>query len=309
MNLRVVEVGDTGQYISLYRGFLVVTRGKEERGRVPLDDIAVLLVSGFGNSISTNVINELVDRNVPVIFCGDTQHPSGMVWPVDSHHIQNQRLQLQIECSVPLKKRLWQAVTRQKILAQSHTLLFFGEKDEGLRALSGRVLSGDPDNLEAQAARRYWPALLGPGFHRDRSCGGANALLNYGYAILRGATARAVASSGLHPTLGIHHQNQANPFCLVDDMMEPFRPVVDAVVKQLVMDGHTEVVPHTKRILAMLLTVDFQTIQGITPLATALVYMAQSLVRSMEQKKPVLEFPLTPMPLLWEKEGAVSAPH
>ncbi|NIQ00045.1 MAG: type II CRISPR-associated endonuclease Cas1, partial [Nitrospinaceae bacterium] len=153
------------------------------------------------------------------------------------------------------------------------------------------VGSGDPENCEAQAARRYWKPLMGPAFKRDVKAEGVNSLLNYGYAVLRAATARAVAASGLHPALSLHHHNQANPFGLVDDLMEPFRPCVDQVVRKLKDEGLEEVIPDTKRQLAAVLDMDLKTERGTTPLSNTLFHMAQSLVTSYETRKDCLILP------------------
>ena len=148
-----------------------------------------------------------------------------------------------------------------------------------------------PDNVEAQAARRYWPMLFGTGFRRDRFGEMPNPLLNYGYTVLRAAAARAVVSAGLHPSLGIHHHNRTNPMCLVDDLMEPFRPLVDYPVACLVRSGCEEVTTEAKRALAGILTTDMNTDRGASPLQTCLERAAQSLAQSFEDKTISLTFP------------------
>lgn len=288
---RVVEIAETGNYLSLHRGFLVVTAGKEEKGRVPLDDIAVLLISGHGNSLSTNVVNKLVEKGAQIVFCGPNFQPSGLIWPMDSHHLQQHRIHLQIEVSQPLKKRLWQTLVRAKIGHQAEVLKQAGKPDPMLESLVKRVGSGDPENCEAQAARRYWKPLLGDDFKRDTDAGGANAFLNYGYAVLRAATARAVSAVGLHPTLSLHHRNKENPFGLVDDLMEPFRPCVDVLVRELQDKGEEELTPSNKQCLASVLHRDLQGPGGVSPLANCLLRLAQSLVASYEEKKDRLILP------------------
>ena len=157
-----------------------------------------------------------------------------------------------------------------------------------------RVKSGDPDNVEAQAARRYWHMLFGSDFRRDRFGDMPNPLLNYGYTVLRAAVARAVVAAGLHPSLGIHHHNRANPMCLVDDLMEPFRPLVDYAVACLVRSGCEEMTAEAKRALAGILTVDMNADRGVSPLQTCLERAAQSLAQSFEDKTPSLTFPGPP---------------
>lgn len=300
---RVVEIADTGRHLSLYRGFLVVKAEQQEQGRVPLSDISVLMLSGHGNSLSTNMVNKLLENGSMIVFCGSNFHPSGLVWPMASHHLQQKRLHDQIAVSKPLKKRLWQTLVQAKIKNQADLLETFGASDPTLQGLVQRVGSGDPENCEAQAARRYWKPLMGPEFKRDVKAEGINGLLNYGYAVLRAATARAVASTGLHPALSLHHHNQSNPFGLVDDLMEPFRPWVDGVVRRIRDEGIEEVIPKTKRQLAAVLDLDMKTDKGNTPLSNCLFRLAQSLVTSYENKKDCLVLPEGPKELQGDEDS------
>ena len=167
--------------------------------------------------------------------------------------------------------------------------------DGGLDGLARRVKSGDPENMEAQADRRYWQLLFGPDFQRERFGEMPNPLLNYGYTVLRAATARAVAAAGLHPSLGIHHHNRYDAMCLVDDLMEPFRPAVDYAVVRLIESGCAEVSPEAKRALVAVLAVDMSTERGTTPLETCLERAAQSLAQSFVDKRPSLDFPARPI--------------
>lgn len=288
---RVVELQEQGNHAHLERGFLVVEKSGQEAGRVPLDDIAVLLFSGPGNSISTNLITALAERSVCAVVCGGNYHPKAMVLPYDSHHLHRQRLEAQINASEPLKKRLWQQIIRAKVENQSSCLRRCTQPDPTLDVLVHRVGSGDPENIEAQAARRYWAGLFDEGFTRDPARPGINALLNYGYAVLRAATARALVAAGLYPALGLHHTNQANAFVLADDMMEPFRPLVDAHVHKIWSTGSSEVNTTAKRTLAKLLVADVSTVDGHTILATALHASAQSLARSLLDGTASLDLP------------------
>jgi len=299
---RVVEITDHELHLSLYRGFMQVKKDSEEVGRVPLADMSVLLWSSLGSSISSRLISALLDNNVMIVFCGENFHPKGMIWPMEGHHAHAGRLELQTAVSLPLQKRLWQQIVMAKIRAQGSALKHFSLSDKGLTALSERVSSGDKEHLEAQAARRYWPALMGPGFHRDRQAGGINAMLNYGYAVLRAATARAVSACGLHPAFGLHHRNDLNPFRLVDDLMEPFRPMVDCQVRKLSDAGMNEVDTPVKEKLAGILKMDFQSSRGKTPLFNCLLWLAQSLVNSFQSKETQLELPLSVLPVVWTKE-------
>ncbi|MBZ0254251.1 MAG: type II CRISPR-associated endonuclease Cas1, partial [Candidatus Methylomirabilis sp.] len=171
------------------------------------------------------------------VACDEKHLPVGMLLPIDAHFVQAERFARQAEAAFPVKKRLWKQVVQAKIRAQGRLLDALHGKDMGLLPMAGRVRSGDPDNLEAQASRRYWGALFDkPGFRRDRTAEDANRNLNYGYAVLRAIVARAVCAAGLHPSLGLHHHNRYDAFCLADDLMEPFRPVVDGAVVRWVRE-------------------------------------------------------------------------
>lgn len=294
MITQVVEVADDGRYLSKYRGFLKVEAKGSELGRVPLDDITCLILSGHQISLSKNLLVALAERKTPIITCGSNWHPLSLTLPYGNHFDQAGILWAQIECSSPLQKRLWQAIVKQKVANQRITLERLrgpSDKSKELSILERRIKSGDPDNIEAQAARHYWPALMGTDFRRDRLQQGTNSYLNYGYSILRAATARAVCGAGLTPALGLHHRNRKNPFALVDDLMEPWRPLVDETVFNLLQedaDISSPLTPEMKRHLTKVLDIDVQTEKGVTSLMNALHQLAQSLVTSLQQKTPDL---------------------
>jgi CRISPR-associated protein Cas1 len=166
-----------------------------------------------------------------------------------------------------------------------------------LQTMARKVRAGDPDNLEAQGARRYWGQLFGEAFRREQGAEGINAMLNYGYTVLRATTARAVVAAGLHPTLGLHHSNEGNPMRLVDDLMEPFRPVIDLTVWQLVKQGVDEVSPLAKRALVRCLSDDMQTSLGVTPVMVCVQRLATSLAQIFIGEKDKLDLPLAGLPL------------
>lgn len=208
---------------------------------VPLEEIAAVVISEPQVTYTHSVLTRLSETGVCVVFCGQKKLPVGMLMPLNGHSIQTERFAKQIQSTAPTKKRIWQQLIKAKITAQATVLRTIRTDDNGLAALVGQVKSGDPDNMEGRAAKRYWPRLFkhrplsegNPGqvkFRRDRSAEDENQLLNYGYAVLRAVTGRAICSSGLHPSIGIHHHNRYNPFCLADDLMEPFRPLVDTAV-------------------------------------------------------------------------------
>lgn len=212
--------------------------------------------------------------------------------PVAGHHAQTGRIRAQIEAPLPLTRRLWQGLVQAKVRNQGAALAYLGVPAGAFTTLARQVRSGDPTNVEAQAARRYWPLLMGPDFRRDTDADGPNALLNYGYAILRSGAARAVAAAGLHPSIGIHHSNKGNPMALVDDVMEPFRPLVDIVVLRLFRGGVTQVTTESKRELAAILIQDMATTRGTAPLSTCLHRLVISLADSYQTGEPRLDPPL-----------------
>ncbi len=204
----------------------------------------------------------------------------------------------QITASLPLKKRLWAQIVKSKLQQQASVLEACGESPALITALLSKVRVGDPDNIEAQAARRYWSRVLGESFRRDQDGGGLNTLLNYGYALLRSATARAILAAGLHPTLGLHHANQQNSMRLVDDLMEPFRPLVDWRVRELKRMGVEAITPDAKRQLAHGLYFDLDTLAGRTPVMVCLQRLANSLAQAFSGEHDRLELPFPVSPLL-----------
>ena len=288
---RVIEIAREGQHLARQRGLMTVSCNGAEAGRVPLDDVGVLLCNARGLTYSNDLLVELAKRGAAVVLCGSNYLPTAWVWPLEGHHVQALRMRFQLEASLPLRKRIWQAVVKAKIRQQRITLEILGKPDGGLDELARRVRSGDPDNMEAQAARRYWPLLFGSDFQRERFGEMPNPLLNYGYTVVRAATARAVAAAGLHPSLGVHHHNRYDAMCLVDDLMEPFRPAVDYAVVRLVETGCAEVTSEAKRALVGVLAADMHTERGTTPLETCLERAAQSLAQSFEDKRASLAFP------------------
>jgi CRISPR-associated protein Cas1 len=294
---QVVEIATDGRHLSLDRGFLTVSEHGDEVGRVPLDQVAAVVANAHGLTYSNNILVTLAKRGVPVILCGPNHVPAALVWPVDGHHAQSGRMIDQAEASLPLKKRLWAQIVRAKILAQGAALASVGAPHGGFELLSRKVRSGDPDNVEAEAARRYWPLMMGKEFRRDQDGGGANALLNYGYAILRGGVARAVMAAGLHPGFGLMHSNRANPMLLVDDLMEPFRPIVDREVWQLLRAGTGEVDRDAKTALARVMIIDFASAHGASPLMNCAERLVQSLARAFGGDVETLDLPLPRLPL------------
>jgi CRISP-associated protein Cas1 len=294
---RVVEIETDGRHIAIDRGFLTVSEKGNEIGKIPLDDIAAVIANAHGLSYTNNALVALSGRGIPTVLCGPNHMPAAIVWPVDAHHVQTGRMNDQIAASLPLKKRLWAQLVRAKILAQAATLEAVGATSTGFFLLSRKVRSGDPDNVEAEAARRYWPLLLGAEFRRDKDGDGINGLLNYGYAVLRAGVARAVMAAGLHPSFGLMHSNRSNPMVLIDDLMEPFRPSVDREVCRLVRQGTREVDREAKAVLARIMVLDLPTHLGMSPLMVCAERLVQSLARAYAGENDKLDFPLPSRPL------------
>ena len=292
---QILELTRSGLAVHKRRGFLAVDEAGAEAGRIGLEDIEAVLTASPGLMWSNTALAELAARQVPVMMLGPSFTPVAVVLPLVGHHAQAERFRAQAEATLPLRKQAWANVVRHKITAQAEALDRLGAPSARLRRLVAAVRSGDPDNREAQAARAYWPLLMGKEFRRDRDASGANAMLNYGYAVLRAATARAIVASGLHPSLSLHHRSGGDALALADDLMEPFRPAVDLVVHRLLASGTIEVTDARADLVACL-SADFPTKNGATPLSHVLVRLAQSLARSFLDRKLRLDFPSRPLP-------------
>jgi CRISPR-associated protein Cas1 len=212
---------------------VVIERQGAEIGRVPLEDMAALLLDGPDLAVTHTLLGACADAGVAVVTADERHLPNGVLLSLHGHSLHTAVFRQQLECPRPAIKRAWQVTVRAKIEAQALVLARRGADPAPLRQLTSFVRSGDPDNVEATAAARYFALAFGPDFVRERETTGLNAMLNYGYAVLRSAVARAIVGAGLHPALGIHHRNQYNPLCLADDAMEPLRPAVDWIVLRL----------------------------------------------------------------------------
>lgn len=290
---RVVDIATDGRHIAVERGFVVVSEKGVQLGRVPLDDIAGVIAHAHGVTYTNNVLVELAKRGIPAVLCGANHSPAAVLWPVDGHHEQCGRMADQAAAALPLKKRLWAQLVRAKILAQAATLSAVGAPHQGFSLLARKVQSGDPKNVEAEAARRYWTLIFGRDFRRDKDGDGLNGMLNYGYAVLRSGVARAVMGAGLHPSFGLMHSNRSNALVLVDDLMEPFRPIVDLEVWRLSQEGKIEIAPDVKAALARVMVIDLVTAEGVSPLMTCAERLVQSLVRSYSGAADKLALPMS----------------
>ena len=295
---RIVEIAENNRHLAVFYGFMVVKESKTqtEIKRIALDSIVAVIGNAHGLSYSNNLLVALAKEGIPFVLCAANHNAVGMLLPLDGNFEQSRRIDAQIKAALPLHKRLWAKVVRAKLEQQALLLERLDIPCEVLWRLSRSVKSGDPQNLEAQGARYYWQHLFGKGFRRDRYLGATNSLLNYGYTILRATVARAVVAAGLHPSIGLHHANAGNAMRLVDDLMEPFRPMVDLAVFKLAQKGVLEVTPDAKRALAKVAYYDMQTQRGTTPVMVCAQNLAVSLAQVYLGERRDLELPLPQLP-------------
>jgi CRISPR-associated protein Cas1 len=220
----------SGAKLSIQLGRLVIEQQDHDQRTVPLEEIGAVVVSHASVLFTHAVLSGLAKAGAIFIVCDEKHLPAGMLLALQTHHAQQEVFALQAALKLPVRKRLWKQIVQTKLRAQEALLESIMGSDWGLSTLQTRVRSGDPTNIEAQAAKRYWLALFGEDFRRNADGRGLNANLNYGYAILRGLVARSICAAGLHPSLSLHHHNRYDSFALADDLMEPFRPVVDFAV-------------------------------------------------------------------------------
>lgn len=284
-------------YLSLKNKQLVVRTkedDEEKENTVPVEDIGTVILDSYQCTVTTNLLAELHGNNTAVIVCDNKHMPAGMLLPLESNDVQQERFEAQIAASEPLKKQLWAQTIKEKITNQAHLLKKLGKPITNMLRWAAKVRSGDPDNYEARAAKYYWQNFF-PfiEFKRERTGDAPNQLLNYGYAVLRAIVARSIAGAGLLPALGIHHQNRYNAFCLADDIMEPYRPFVDNIVWQIVRNGEDfyELTPSIKKQLLSIPVADVGIGGTKSPLMIASQRTASSLADCYAGKKRKINYP------------------
>ena len=293
---KIVELASNGGHVALERGFLTVTNDNT-KGKIAIDDIDAVITSAFGITYTNAALTALAERGAPLVICGNNYSPTAVLVSLDGHFAQAKRIAAQAQATKPKNKQLWAQIIRAKINAQYQALKTIGIDAQRLLHLSKTVKTGDTTNNEAQAAQFYWRKMMGEDFRRNTDTPGLNAFLNYGYAVLRAASARAIAGAGLHPSLSIHHESAGDALRLADDLMEPFRPSVDILIRELWHNGNQEITPKVKLDIANVLTADFKTDIGITPLSVCLSRLANSLTKVYlkETEKLILPNPLIPI--------------
>jgi len=300
-------------YLSLKEGQLMIDLPhlkilgeKESKKSVPIEDIGIVVLDHQQITITHGCIAALLYNNSAIITCDNTHHPTGMMLPIDGNDTQSERFRHQIDASQPLKKQLWQQTIQTKILNQAAVLADRGIAHDNMLYWAKSVRSGDPDNYEGRAAAYYWKNVFPKkvDFFRGREGNPPNNLLNYGYAILRAIVARGLVCSGLIPTLGIHHRNKYNAYCLADDIMEPYRPYVDLIVLKIIDNGENflELGNSIKSQLLGIASVDVQFEKGRSPLMVGVQNTTASLARCYQGKNRRINYPV--MKEFAKKRGA-----
>lgn len=270
----------------------LIIQSENREASIPGEDVGFLVLENQETYISLPAMNLLLDHQAAIIICGENHQPKGMLLNLDSHHIQQEIFRKQIEASVPLKKQLWQQTVKEKIKNQGLFLeKITGQKNQ-FEYLSSKVLSGDSSNMEGVAAQSYWKQYYDDAFTRNRFGAFPNNYLNYGYAILRAAVARALAGSGLLCTLGIHHRSKYNAFALADDIMEPFRPLVDAKVYDLILENFPDelnTVAKTRLLEILTQTVYYK--DEKSPLMVGLAKTSASLQQCFSGERKKIKYP------------------
>lgn len=270
----------------------LLIKNETREGTVPIEDIGFIIIDNPEVYISITALNLLVENNTAIIICNTSHLPNGMFLNLNSHHIQQELFKNQIEASVPLKKQLWQQTVVEKIKNQGLLLQKVTEAKNNFEFLASKVLSGDTSNMEAVAANFYWKSFFEEEFKRERFGDYPNNFLNYGYAILRAAVARALSGSGLLNTLGIHHKSKYNAFALADDIMEPFRPIVDEAVYTIMQHyDEQELNTEIKSGLLQILTRTVYFKNETSPLMVALQKTASSLQQCYSGKRKKIKYP------------------
>lgn len=293
-------------YLSLAKGQLVIRKADdgdlpigghgEIIKTIPVEDIGVVVIDNRRITFTSALISSLLDNNAAIVSCDDKSMPTGLLLPLCGNNIQNERFRNQIEASLPLNKQLWQQTVESKIRNQASILKYVsGEDAKNMLAWSGSVKSGDSENIEGRAAAFYWKNIFPdlPYFNRGRFEESPNNLLNYGYAILRAVVARSLVASGLLPTLGIHHHNRYNAYCLADDIMEPYRPYVDRIVIDIMKEGNLcpKLTLSTKTLLLTIPTIDVSINNRKSPLMLATMQTASSLNRCFSGESRKIIYP------------------
>lgn len=289
---RTVEISREPAHLTVRHAQLVLKREGEVVGQIPCEDIGLVLVDQPATTYAHAALVALAESDAALVVCGRDHLPLAILLPLADHTQVVWRINEQIAVGRPLRKQLWKQLVQAKIRGQAANLAAGCAARSKLLDLARQVRSGDPTNLEARAARVYWLNWLPEEpFRRDADAGGLNSLLNYGYAVVRAAIARAIVAAGLLPSLGLKHSNRSNAFCLADDLIEPLRPLVDDRARELYRYGCRELVPEAKAGLLKLLAGDVRLGTETGPLMVSLHRYVASLVRCFQGQAKTMEIP------------------
>ena len=292
MTDRIIDISDTSAFLKVENKLLVIAPKQGEKVTIPLLEIGVLLLSNKCVTLTHPVLARISEAGGTIIVTNDKHLPVGIMQPLQGNFVQSERINIQANATLPVKKQIWKQLIISKITNQAKLLLTVNENDAGLLKLAYSVRSGDPDNIEARAAVIYWKHLNIMS-KRDRFANDANRFLNYGYAVLMAACARALTASGLHPALGVHHHNKYNNFCLASDIMEPFRPLVDLTVLNILseFDDNTEINKHIRQMLISSIMGNVYLESEKISLFYALTRLCSSLITCLSKKSNNLTIP------------------
>jgi len=288
---RVIDISEAA-YLHLKHQQLLIDKQNETVGQITIEDLGILILQHPAIVLTQQVIIACQKNKVVIIFCDEKHLPYSVILPIaDSNTLHNKILKEQNSISEPTRKRLWQQIVQNKIRQQACTLILLGKDPVRLNWLASKVKTNDGGNCEATAAQAYWKLLFGHKFRRDPDLDGINCLLNYGYAIIRAMVSRAICGAGLHPTLGLFHQNQYNALCLADDVMEPFRPWVDWLVYQMAENEEIDINLQNKQTLLGLLNETVLYEGKKMPFMVATHYLMANLKRCYSKEQKVFRYP------------------
>lgn len=288
----IIEISTNNKELSSFRGFLRIKESGDIIKDIPFDSFSCLIITGKGIILTSNLLSSLAEYGIPLMSVGNNYHPNGIFISLIGKQKQQEIQNIQIKMSLPLIKNLWATIVKEKIKNQSKVLDIL-RKENTIKQIPERVLSGDSSNQEAIAAKLYFPILFGKNFIRDFNQSGINAFLNYGYAILRATLARQIIATGLNTSFGVNHHNKLNPFCLVDDLIEPYRPIVDLIVYHIFNgkdDKNKELTPDYKKQLTGIINLNIRTKDGESPLYMVIQKDVWSFVNSIKEKTVLLNY-------------------
>jgi len=290
---RIIEISNPSS-LCLKHKQLLIEQSHEQVAQIPIEDIGALILEHGAISLTQPLIIECQKNNVAIIFCDEKHLPYSTILPIaDGNTLHQKILKTQINITEPIRKRLWKQIIIQKINNQAGTLKRFNKPHARLDKLAAEVKSGDSTNCEGLAAQYYWKTLFGVSFIRDQNADGINAILNYGYSIIRAMIARNICAAGLHPAIGLFHHNQYNALCLADDLMEPLRPWVDQIAYKLYqVNPNIKISKNSKTPFLSLIsnTVHYKNKQ--MPMMVSVHYLMANLKRNFSKETAKLTYPL-----------------